>query len=76
MKMMRRAEALALGKRYYITGRPCPKNHYSRRYAKNGSCVQCQIDGARRRYTSNKEVILEKKKIRYYNIKGESVTLS
>lgn len=69
MKMMKRADALRLGKRYYITGRPCPYDHYSRRYAKNGSCVQCQVEGAKRRYEENKHVILAKKKAKYHSLK-------
>lgn len=41
MAQTRRVIALANGDKYYDTGKPCKRGHYSIRYACNYVCVQC-----------------------------------
>ena len=36
-----RKEAEKLGSKFYITGRPCKRNHISERHTKGGSCCEC-----------------------------------
>jgi len=38
---MRRAEAKALGLKFYNTGKPCKRGHLSDRYARGAACVEC-----------------------------------
>ena len=36
-----RKDAQAAGEKYYVSGKPCPANHKSRRYTSTGQCVAC-----------------------------------
>jgi len=40
-KVITRAEAYALGKKTYYTGKPCKHGHHSERYVNGGACVGC-----------------------------------
>lgn len=42
MKLIKRKDALAEGKTYYYTGKPCKKGHIALRRAVNGCCVECE----------------------------------
>lgn len=42
MKLIKRKDALAEGKTYYYTGKPCKKGHIALRRAANGCCVECE----------------------------------
>lgn len=37
-----RKEALSTGLKTYSTGKPCPKGHFSDRYASNSCCIECK----------------------------------
>lgn len=42
MKLIKRKDALAEGKTYYYTGKPCKKGHIALRRAANGCCTECE----------------------------------
>ena len=64
----KRREAVAKGFKFYYTGKPCKRGHYSKRKVK-GTCLACyeedrekELKRKRLAYHANKEVILEKNK--------------
>lgn len=56
MKLLKRKDALAEGKTYYFTGKPCKKGHVAPRRAINGCCTECEKEKnnseERRKYMS------------------------
>lgn len=40
-QIIARREAAAKGEKYFYTGRPCARKHYSLRFVTSGSCVVC-----------------------------------
>jgi hypothetical protein len=41
-QLLKRKEALAQGKTYYFTGKPCKQGHIALRRAVNGFCTECE----------------------------------
>lgn len=41
MEVISRKDALALGLKFYFTGKPCKREHVAQRYANNGVCEVC-----------------------------------
>jgi 5-methylcytosine-specific restriction endonuclease McrA len=39
--LISRSEAIALGKKYYFTGRPCKRGHLSERHVATRKCLEC-----------------------------------
>lgn len=67
-------EGLALGSRFYFTGKPCGKAHVAARYARNNQCVVCvrlwrsAHVGSRKKYCADYQIkhldkIRERKKL-------------
>jgi hypothetical protein len=52
---MKRAEAKALGLKFYNTGKPCKHGHLSDRYASTAICVECVKIAGVDRYKNNRE---------------------
>jgi hypothetical protein len=44
MKIIKRAEAKALGLAHYFTGKPCVHNHLSKRRVNDRVCMQCDLE--------------------------------
>ena len=42
MEVVKRKDALAEGKMYYFTGKPCKQGHVALRRAVNGCCTECE----------------------------------
>lgn len=40
-KAAERAQAKALGERFYTTSKPCKRGHFSKRYTDKGTCCEC-----------------------------------
>lgn len=50
MQIISRKDAIAIGDLYYFTGKPCKRNHFSKRLSKNGSCHECSLILRRAKY--------------------------
>lgn len=61
MEIVSRKEAENLGVDYYFTGRPCLRNHVSKRLVSNGTCYQCILDRNKNYQEKNKEKIKDYK---------------
>ncbi|MBZ9888092.1 hypothetical protein LB559_09085 [Mesorhizobium sp. BR1-1-3] len=59
-----RAEAKAIGSKWYFTGKPCKHGHVSMRYTSGGRCVECQSDYLRKWSADNPEYYLERNRVR------------
>lgn len=46
MQIVTRAQAIALKRHRYYTGRPCRHGHDAERYTINANCVTCTIEAA------------------------------
>lgn len=44
MEIINRQDAVKQGLKYYFTGKPCPKNHISKRTVNNSSCYKCSLE--------------------------------
>ena len=55
---MKRAEAKALGLKFYRTGKPCKHGHLSERYASTAICVACIKIAGVDRYKNNRDAQL------------------
>lgn len=55
MVVISRKEALAQGRRYYFTGKPCPHGHVTKRLVHGRRCGGCAHVAEHRRYARNKE---------------------
>lgn len=42
-----RKEAIFAKDKWYLTGKPCLKGHYSKRATIDGSCYECRIENQR-----------------------------
>lgn len=40
-QIFNRPSALAVGFRFYFTGKPCRKGHVAARYTNSGACIDC-----------------------------------
>jgi 5-methylcytosine-specific restriction endonuclease McrA len=47
--LLSRNEAMELGYKKYLTGRPCKEGHITKRYTSNKQCVRCNAVKAKRR---------------------------
>src|SRR5690606_23623550 len=55
MEVISKQDAKAKGLKFYFTGKPCPKGHYSERRVSNGACEDCLRAWALARYHQNSE---------------------
>jgi hypothetical protein len=60
-----RAEAKALKSKYYLTGSPCPRGHYSVRFTSVGTCKECGREKAMEKF-----VPLTDRKRSYTDLEG------
>lgn len=51
-----REQAKAEGRTRYLTGKPCPRGHFTERLTVNGACVQCSRDATKIREEENHEL--------------------
>jgi len=57
MIVTRRKDAIAAGSVKYFTGRPCKRNHISKRWSCNGRCVECSTLPANKRQKSGYDAL-------------------
>lgn len=48
-QLISRLEAKTLGRKYYFTGKPCPKGHIDQRRVSNWNCIKCELEKNRER---------------------------
>ena len=48
-------QAKAHGSRFYFTGKPCKRGHFSKRYSGSASCVECLSENIKNNYRENKQ---------------------
>ena len=48
-------EAISNGEKTY-KGKPCPHGHDGTRYVSGSHCVQCKLEGSKKKYVENKDV--------------------
>lgn len=60
-----RKEALALGHKFYSTGKPCIRGHIDKRWVVNWACHSCKLIRGSAWQDKNKEKISKRKKITY-----------
>lgn len=60
-----RAEARALGSRYYFTGEPCCNGHVTARVTSEKKCIECRRAASARKYRRNPEPTRRAAKRRY-----------
>ncbi len=58
MEIISRLEAKQLGIKRYFTGKPCPKNHITERFSRNGGCCECSLQYGRSRYSTERKLML------------------
>jgi hypothetical protein len=66
-----RAYAKERGLIYYYTGKPCRHGHYSKRFVYNGSCYECNCNGAKEWQKRNPTAVKEAHE-RYKNNRPEA----
>ena len=55
-----RSEALRVGEKYYLTGKPCKYGHIDLRLASNGNCVPCKRDYDKLYHVEHSSVIIQR----------------
>lgn len=50
-----REEAIAVGCKYFFTGKPCLNGHTDKRYSNTGICYACKREQSRRDYCNHKD---------------------
>lgn len=64
VNIISRKDAIATGELYYFTGKPCGRDHLSKRLTKNGSCHECCLMLRRPRYADEYQKRKEEVKAR------------
>ena len=65
-QIITRAEARALGKRFYFSGQKCKAGHISMRYVSTGACQECTALKTKIYYYAHREKYLAQFRQRYW----------
>jgi hypothetical protein len=55
MELVSRKEAIALGRKTYFDGKPCPKGHVAQRRISSYGCTRCEYDSCKARQERDRE---------------------